>query len=953
MFAARQPRPKSDAPGDEMSFAYWRKCDFQLHTPRDPGWTGPRPIGIGLDMGGRAATAEDVDRERQAWAESFVDRCAARGLEAIALTDHHEMIMVPYVQQAISARRAADPTFDLWLFPGMELTARHGVQCLILFDADLAEEWRREAQGKLGIVLAELDDKAQQARRVIQLNVTYPEIATELDTLPGLVGRYIVLPNVSQGGRHTVLTDGDHADFKKMSYVGGYLDHGQTIDTLRSNRVRLSGDDPMWGDRYIYPLPTSDSRTADMANVGTNNCWIKLSAPTAEAIRQAFLGYRSRISISRPALPNLSVTAIRLTGSTVLADAGLLLSPEQSALIGGRGSGKSSYLEYIAFGLGRSCYDLKKNDYSGSDRNAALIKDTIISVGASVELDIMQDGAQFRISRTGGNAYQPQVTYPDGSVQELALKELRSLFPAVVYSQGELSEIGKQAGKRAQLSDLLQFVEPEFKREDDRLLGDIASAKLAVRGALQALVEAWSTQQEFHKLTTAKGALEQRITALRRTLPPQSEDDTKIVARYDALSEFDGRRSQAATQVSAVMDDLTELWRTSRQPIDLASGLPDAAEVQRLYASFNGEFKSGVEELGKKLGAIKKAMDTAQAQLGETLGAAKADRDKVMEKLVEHRAVTVQIDNLQNEHKGLVAQIGSVQVAMLSPDEKFAELTAAMDALKAAVNARGEKTAAWAKEIETLSDGRIEAELHVAGEWTEIREAVDQVSAKSGSQEANRQAQVTDQISAASPWAYLDAMRADCLAALRYKYVGSNLAGDLPAYATLARTISGTDKTMMQCLDLMDLPRVEAIATASPQPDITLSYCDEDRKISFEQASEGQRAAALLLMLLEQPGGPLLVDQPEGDLDNKVISAVTEKLHDAKQRRQIIFASHNANIVVNGSSELVVNMDLTGDGKRMIHCSGAIDRADVCATITATMEGGEKAFRDRKTKYGY
>lgn len=132
-----------------------------------------------------------------------------------------------------------------------------------------------------------------------------------------------------------------------------------------------------------------------------------------------------------------------------------------------------------------------------------------------------------------------------------------------------------------------------------------------------------------------------------------------------------------------------------------------------------------------------------------------------------------------------------------------------------------------------------------------------------------------------------------------------------------------------------------------------MSYCYGDRKILFEQASEGQRAAALLLMLREQPGGPLIVDQPEGDLDNKVISVVAEKLHYAKQRRQIIFASHNANIVVNGSSELVVSMDSADGGKRAIQCGGAIDRSDVCATITATMEGGEKAFRDRKSKYGY
>ena len=164
----------------------------------------------------------------------------------------------------------------------MELTARHGVQCLILFDADLSEDWRRQAQGKLGIVLADLDDKMLQGRQVVQLDYSYPYIGPALDTLPGLAGRYILLPNVSTGGQHTVLRNGDHADFKTMPYVGGYLDRGQTIDNINAkNRTRLSGRDTTWGDRHIYPLPTSDARSADFEHVGSNNCWIKLAAPSA------------------------------------------------------------------------------------------------------------------------------------------------------------------------------------------------------------------------------------------------------------------------------------------------------------------------------------------------------------------------------------------------------------------------------------------------------------------------------------------------------------------------------------------------------------------------------------------------------------------------------------------------------------------------------------------------
>ena len=447
-----------------MTFAYWRKCDFQVHTPRDPNWQGARPVGVGEDNSGTPATAADVDAARQRWAEEFVEQCVRRGLEAVAVTDHHEMVMIPYAQAAIASRRDTEEDFDLWLFPGMELTCRNGVQCLIIFDASLSEDWRREAQGQLGIVVAELDDKARQAPRVTQLACTYPGIADALDKVPQLKGRYIVLPNVSQGGQHTVLTDGAHADFKAMPYVGGYLDNGQSIDTLLAkNKRRLSGNDVAWGGRFIYPLPTSDARSADYANLGSNKCWIKLAAPTAEAIRQAFLGHQSRITIERPSVSNLSIGSINVAGSAILQDATLAISPELNSFIGGRGSGKSTLLEYIAFGLGRSCNDIEKKEYSGAQRLSGLIGDTLITPGATLELSVIQDGATFYIRRSGANAYQPRITYPDGTSQELSLKELRSLFPAVVYSQGELSEIGKQAGKRSQLSDLLQFVEPELK----------------------------------------------------------------------------------------------------------------------------------------------------------------------------------------------------------------------------------------------------------------------------------------------------------------------------------------------------------------------------------------------------------------------------------------------------------------------------------------------------------
>ena len=130
----------------------------------------------------------------------------------------------------------------------------------------------------------------------------------------------------------------------------------------------------------------------------------------------------------------------------------------------------------------------------------------------------------------------------------------------------------------------------------------------------------------------------------------------------------------------------------------------------------------------------------------------------------------------------------------------------------------------------------------------------------------------------------------------------------------------------------------------------------EKEYISFHDASVGQQATALLKTLLNQPGPPLIIDQPEEDLDNPVMLEIVEQVWKAKQKRQLIFASHNANLVVNGDAELVVWCDYrtAGDQSRgTIGGQGAIDVDDVRDAIKKIMEGGEEAFNMRKEKYGF
>ena len=130
----------------------------------------------------------------------------------------------------------------------------------------------------------------------------------------------------------------------------------------------------------------------------------------------------------------------------------------------------------------------------------------------------------------------------------------------------------------------------------------------------------------------------------------------------------------------------------------------------------------------------------------------------------------------------------------------------------------------------------------------------------------------------------------------------------------------------------------------------------ESEYIPFRNASAGQQATALLKTLLNQVGPPLIIDQPEEDLDNPVMPEIVEQVWQAKQKRQLVFASHNANLVVTGDAELVAWCDYrtAGDQSRgTIAGEGAIDVPEVRDAIKRIMEGGEAAFNLRKEKYGF
>lgn len=134
--------------------------------------------------------------------------------------------------------------------------------------------------------------------------------------------------------------------------------------------------------------------------------------------------------------------------------------------------------------------------------------------------------------------------------------------------------------------------------------------------------------------------------------------------------------------------------------------------------------------------------------------------------------------------------------------------------------------------------------------------------------------------------------------------------------------------------------------------DIELNVNGKFKKL--KDLSKGQQCTAILNLLLIDNKDPLIIDQPEDNLDNSFIAEnLVKTLRKNKIKRQYILATHNANIPVFGDSEQIITME-ESDGKGQISLDGlgSIDDSNVKKNVISILEGGSNAFKMREIKYG-
>ena len=180
------------------------------------------------------------------------------------------------------------------------------------------------------------------------------------------------------------------------------------------------------------------------------------------------------------------------------------------------------------------------------------------------------------------------------------------------------------------------------------------------------------------------------------------------------------------------------------------------------------------------------------------------------------------------------------------------------------------------------------------------------------------------------------------------KYQGEQFLRDEEINNIIMTLNDGFKYEDLECLKYDDHPQI----TVTKFMDESGVRKNITKRIS--QLSLGQQQSVLLsILLLSDSDKPLLIDQPEDNLDSEFIfKTIVGNLRKIKEHRQVIIVTHNPNIAVLGDAELIIPLKSTSVHSQIIS-SGSIDNSDTIKLCCNILEGGDSAFKQRKNIYGF
>lgn len=882
---------------DQYTYAKFWRCALQVNPV---GYNGIyRGAEHGLDESG--------------YNQALLQKCLEFDIKVVGLADHGSVASVDALREVLQPQ-------GIVVFPGFELASNDKTHYVCLFSEQTSGQQLERYLGNLDLL--DPEDGVRPSR------LSSEQLIEKVDQLGGFI--YAAHCTQDSGILKNRLNHVWKLPKLRSAQIPGPIDDLAGVECDFYRKVLLNKDDAYRRERAIAVINAKDvAKPEDLEQPGAT-CLIKMTRPNFAAFKVAFLDPESRIRLNsqQAESPIGKILRMTITGG-YLDSVRVDFSDHLNTVIGGRGTGKSTLLECIRYAL-----DFPPKGKQALKLHQEIIKENLGRSAGRLELEVAssaQNGKHYIVSRRYGEP--PIVRDMDNHVSTLMP---RDLLPGIdIYGQNEIYELAQDETSRVQLLDrfLPQDGDYESKSanvhrrltENQRQLVQSLSDLDDLKAQVDRLPKLEEQLRGFEELGFKEKLAKTSLLAREREIVKSATESTQSLR--DALDVFRDKLPDLtfiSDEALEEVPDVTNLvaMRTILERISQGfighltamTTLLDETSIQFIaqHQSWQQVIQGHEEELEKAL----RTLPAAAGKSGQEVG---ADYQRLMGEIENIKPMRAKLSKheeqgyaLKQDRRDLLAELSDLRGQRIQALQKAAKhLSRRLEGkLKVQIVPEANRF--------SLMNFLLSCRLEGIGEkrlaWIEEAEAISPLSVAQSIQNGSAAVQ--------KDW-NITQMVADAL-------------------------------TKLQPSQLMELEALEL----EHRVDISLNVAHGMADPVFrplKKLSTGQQCTAILHMLLLENVDPLLMDQPEDNLDNAFIAErIVTELRDAKTRRQFLFATHNANIPVFGDAEWIgVFTAAENQGCLGLDAQGSIDVPLIRDQVASILEGGRDAFIQRKEKYEF
>ena len=884
----------------EITGGKWWKVDFHVHTPAS------------MDYG---KGSENPDREKQITPKDFLLKAIDKNIDCLVISDHNSFDWIDKLREAMKEllRENANIT-EVIIFPAVEINVMGNIHLLAIFNTDVEVRELERIFGQF-----EFDENMQATKKsmpeVMEIVIKHKGIA-----IPAHVDRP---SGLFEKGAATEIRGVLNVDeLLAMEVIDLEIDHS----LLKESKRKIS---------YVSG---SDSHSSD--TIGLRYTWVKMGKPSIEAMRLALFDNKEGVLRSdffqgnpndlgnRMFVKDIEIKQAKFAGRATPLH--IDFSPWMTSIIGGRGTGKSSIIQFLRLILNKRDelpQDLKKEFDDFVNISSSRNELGMFTNDTEIQTSIVKDGLEYKFMWKGNQLYE---IIGD---QTEKISDLSDRFPVRIFSQKQLFEMTKDA----QL--LLHYIDSQWDsigwhRAVELVKNRYNDCMIRINNNNSKINEkkrkGISLREIENKIKVFETEATKKVLDSQREILIAEQQAKAVYRKYEDFIVKSNQLYSCVTGLKREILNMDKLDKTSQEEIS-----DWETKIQEFILMYKNSYEKNQMcfcQLDDWFYGLQIARNKEENQL-EMNNIIKELKEQGVDDIDIYPVLLKQKDDLLKE---LEEYINVENIDFELKQERINILEEYYNLIRQRYEERQNIVSSWNEA------GSLRITLLPMGNMVKNEETFRNLINKQGTTfsadilERNKDDKyvggIIFQLANPENCSYLENYKMIC-----EEIMNQNSDAYSKKFRSHLNSLLQNDYNIENELYMWipdDLVRLEL-------------KMGRNKFISIEAGSAGQRTSAILTLLLQISNEPIIIDQPEDDLDTKNITDfIVKGINEKKQSQQIIVVTHNPNIVVNTNSEQVIHMEFAGGIINASH-SGALQEFEIRDAICDVMEGGRDALESR------